>query len=383
MSFQNRKRLLEEISDPIHEYFDINVVHQNSDNTPVQLKFNETRNAPYIMSPEKYFMSIVRFNVSTQLPVFIPKIKLNQPNPVLLQYKMWLLVDTFSNNYIPFNFTWVPQGNATAPRPDSGNIYTYQNITESDFYYCYSYQYFLNLLNKQIQNLSMQAGLNLWFSFDRATGNLKINYSKVSASPIITGSTVIHIVMNGAMKNLFELFPFINLNPSAYVGVFNEPVYLIDHIYNNGEVISSTTPTTIETDGCCFANWNPVSSVVFTSTTLPVIPSQQSTPVVFGSNANIGNSTSNNNIASVVTDFTVSIGPNSFYTPEIDYIPTAEYRLNDMMGKKELSNIDLQVWWKDKYGNLNPLLIPSGGKASIKVLFRKKTFNNISNASIN
>ena len=120
--------------------------------------------------------------------------------------------------------------------------------------------------------------------------------------------------------------------------------------------------------------WNPVSSIVFTSTTLPIHATLTSPPRVYSSQSNgmVGSGTSN--LSNTLTDFEIVIDSTNSYRPEISYVPAGEYRLIDMYSNSNLFKIDLNVYWKDKYGNLHPLLLQPGCAASVKVLFRHKHF---------
>lgn len=372
MAFRQQQKYMDDTADPYHEYFDIQAIHQNSDNTPTSLRFNETRNAPYLLSPEKYFMSIIRFNVSTELPVFIPKLKLGQTDPDLTDYSMYISLSVIGdpNFALKIQFKWETQGSIPPPVAPGGGFVT-QDLS-NDYYYCYTYQYFLSLMNKQIAEAleSYPASMTVWFELDPSTYHLKLNFL------VTDESYEPKFYFNNSLKNLFSLFPYkAALTVPNYGPAITEQISEIQWYFINNQTQSITVPLSIGTDACCLSNWNPVSSIVFTTTTLPVVSSQESRPLIFGTNSNLLASTSNNNISPILTDFTVPIGPNNLYTPEINYVATGVYRLNDLFGDKPISNIDLAVWWKDRYNNYHPLLIPSGGKASIKILFRKKNFN--------
>jgi hypothetical protein len=43
-----------------------------------------------------------------------------------------------------------------------------------------------------------------------------------------------------------------------------------------------------------------------------------------------------------------------------------------MTGNTPLTNIDINVYWRDKLGQLIPFFLPSGATATIKFLFEKK-----------
>ena len=60
------------------------------------------------------------------------------------------------------------------------------------------------------------------------------------------------------------------------------------------------------------------------------------------------------------------------YKPNLIYSPSAENRYIDMFGNNDISNIDINVFWKDQKGNLMPFYLQSGASASIKILFKLK-----------
>ena len=120
--------------------------------------------------------------------------------------------------------------------------------------------------------------------------------------------------------------------------------------------------------------WNPVSSIVFTSTTLPIHPTLTSQPRVYNSSSNGMRGSGACNLSNTLTDFEIAISSTNSYRPEISYAPQGEYRLIDMYSNSNLNKIDLNVFWKDKYGNLKPLRLHPGCAASVKILFRHKHF---------
>ena len=80
------------------------------------------------------------------------------------------------------------------------------------------------------------------------------------------------------------------------------------------------------------------------------------------------------NLSNTLTDFEIAISSTNSYRPEISYAPQGEYILIDMYSNSNLNKIDLNVFWKDKYGNLKPLRLQPGCSASVKILFRHKHF---------
>jgi hypothetical protein len=49
------------------------------------------------------------------------------------------------------------------------------------------------------------------------------------------------------------------------------------------------------------------------------------------------------------------------------------YRLIDLSGHQAQNTMQISVFWSDVYNNLHPLNLCSGGNASIKMMFRKKS----------
>jgi len=59
---------------PYHIYYDMNLINNDSSfpAQPVRFQYKETRSNAFLLSPQDYYMSIVRFNLQTPtLPVFI------------------------------------------------------------------------------------------------------------------------------------------------------------------------------------------------------------------------------------------------------------------------------------------------------------------------
>ena len=80
------------------------------------------------------------------------------------------------------------------------------------------------------------------------------------------------------------------------------------------------------------------------------------------------------NIASILSDFEVSLSAENQYRPDISYVPPGEFRLIDMYSSFNLNKIDLAVYWKDVFGNMNPIYLQPGCSAHVKLMFRKKRF---------
>jgi hypothetical protein len=394
--------------DPYHVYMDLDVMNNdyNSTSKP-QLRFEETRNTPFLPGDSAdYFCSIVRFNIQTgnTLPVFIPRIQTGQSDINKTIYKVgfeythgslkkWFFADVI---YSPEDLT------APTPSPPTNS----QDLSSS-YYFNYNYQHFIYLVNNAIQTawneIDIPIGLRNtavapWVDFDPDTNRLFLSTpSKLFNNDLYT-TTEPHmkLLFNDRMYELFASLPF-RLFEDHPVGMIDFPqvLYVIRFInrYNNKYVLkvddpaSTITPkATISVDilqahqeMTSIALWNPVASIVFASSLLPIIPTQTSAPKDIGNQSNnLISGGNNSNLLPILSDFSIAVDSNNQYRPMVEYNPGAEYRLIDMNSTTNLNRLDIIVYWKDRFGGLHPFQLQPGCAASVKLMFRRKDFSVVS-----
>lgn len=382
MSLQFKTKYVNDKTDPFHEYLDIDLYHQTENGSPAPLTFSTTRTVPFLDCPEKYFLSIVRFSIDLQLPVFIPKLNYtyltSTPytpfDPNLTDY--WIGIYNTSNISPEMFYIWVD----FSPENETLTVPTSYDPSNK-YYHTYVYTSFINKLNIALKAVHDAAGFSTgaqpYFTLDSSTLNISLVFPNLG---IYTADGDIYV--NQPLQRLLTGLSFTTTNfTDVYTPVVaGQPVPSSNTLYkfNLGTPTPVGSVTVATTQTSPLSTWNPVKSLVFTSNTLPIIQSSEATEKVYGTNVTFGSNESNNVTGSILTDFVVAIGPNSLYSPFVLYIPSSEYRLIDLYGSSPLSKFDVQVYWKDKYNNLNLVLLPSGGGASMKVLFRKKSFNTTS-----
>lgn len=397
---------------PDQIYFDITVSNLQSTTTePPVFYFNEQRSSPFLMNPEEYYLSILRFTVETgTLPVFIPVIQPAQANRDLTIYSLELnWTDPATSIFYTSGQTFLqfyPQ-NKAAPLPPAPNATTngIQN-NAGGYYNVYNYSVIALLVNAALQsaftvlNAAVLAGgaalpsgfapVMTWDSssdsavlyFDVAGYN---TYFPASAYPLPpAGYAAIKMFWNAPLYGLFPSFPVDYLGySSALVGKnFEFAPFNIGGL-DNGIITPYPVPTAplpatwvstqIYQEYSTIACFSPIVGLVFTSNTLPIQPNQVSTPVVYNNAQQIVLGGTNSDFANIITDLVSDTGQ---YKPNLVYNPTSEYRLITLYGNRPLSNIDIQVFWRDKFGKLNPFRLASGEAITIKVAFLKKgTYN--------
>ena len=105
------------------------------------------------------------------------------------------------------------------------------------------------------------------------------------------------------------------------------------------------------------------------------MPTQTVKPKVFNDPSSRNNISGEPNIASILFDFEVSVTLSNQYRPDITYLPPSEYRMIDMYSAYNLNKVDVPVFWKDTYGNLNPMFLERGCSGHVKLTFRRKQYS--------
>jgi hypothetical protein len=361
------------------------------DRAPPVLYFNETRNTPFVYDPESYYLSIIRFTLDTPtLPVFIPIITPGQGDVNLTVYSVTL---AWTNPVAPFQsfeqqtfIQFIPQlQDAVIPSPPNLNIDGLQN-NSTGYYDILNYQYWILLVNNTLtqcfNDLNTQviaAGLVL------PTANAPImTWDTISSSGVLTAEQIgydnslpsyISLYMNPALYQLFSSFPALVINNNITNGknrliilngfgeanvIVYPPTALPAAQYNALQIVQEYSTVAL---------WTPITSIVFTSNTLPVVPANISSPLLFVNGEVYNNGGNNSNISQVITDFVSDTG---IYKPNIVYTPSAQYRLINLVGNTPIYNLDLNVYWKSRTGSLQPFRLSSGSTATIKLLFTRK-----------
>ena len=423
---------------PCHLYYDLEVANQSLSDTsapPSELSFTEVRASAVLANPNEYFMSIVRFSVDTagSLPVFLPQIDLAQPTggadfPNVTIYSL-------SFNYTdPANPLFVAPG-VTATRnviykPHS----TQTGITSrpefkpptppltidkatTNYYWVQSFYWWINMVNTTMAN----AWADLVTAVNTiAAGTIVAPYTN---PPYMTWDSELNkatIWMPEALFNQgYDWNPATTPNPALCTLSFNAPLHILfssfEYVFNSYNPpqafiircydrrnvgytgtsnFEAVAPLYKPPGAALLANWTtgglameqlystgptmcPVTSLLFTTSLLPVLPSLIGLPRIFVGASTASQQQGNNNIQNQITDLEVPLTRGDEYLPNVLYSPVAEYRLLDLQSNAPLQAIQISVFWKDIFGQTHPFYLQNGCGATLKVMFRKKAYNNI------
>ena len=107
---------------------------------------------------------------------------------------------------------------------------------------------------------------------------------------------------------------------------------------------------------------------------IPVNPEQGTAPTQVGtSNLGTQGQSTQAGFTNLLTDYNVTGLPEEVLS-SIEYVPSAEYRMGNLIGHGPIQAIDVQVFWRLRLtGQLVTLYVPNNASMSLKVMFRRKT----------
>jgi hypothetical protein len=373
-------------------YYDVTITNFQSTTTiPPVFYYNDQRTMPFVACPEDYYLSILRFTLETgTLPIFIPTIQPNQGNRNLTIYSVTLEYEYLGTPYYAQEFIqWVPQDKSAEIPPPPNATATGIQVNTTGYYNCYSYQWWLSLVAEAF----IVAFANLDAQVTGAGGVLPttyppyINWDTTSASATLYADVAgydqnpnilieqIGIYMNAPLFNLFNSFPSIYLGYVSVLAGKNFQIVVVNIGSTNLQVVTPANGDPPWTAICVYqeystiAQWTPITAMVFTSNTLPIQPNQVSTPLVYNNGSQLQFGGNNSDIANIITDLVSTDGQ---YRPNLVYLPQAQYRYITLYGNRPLFNLDLQIFYRLKTGELVPFRIGSGESVTIKIAFIKK-----------
>lgn len=403
-------------------YYNADIIN-NKSNDPTaigdttQVKFSETRSAPIINNISKYEFSITRFTMNNgpNLPILIPTIEIGQSDINRTTYSITVrlqknsnvgLFDGFSQKVIEYESetTAFQIQNAPLPQPPLE-----QQDTRGVYYWVYTYEWFCYLVNKTIA----QCWSDLFFQYNVFIGNPQPMVQLTTKPPFLTynGATglfsiyydcngfgpMMPNVVNPTQENFTmsfntNLFNLLSNFLNVYVGSTvpnseTNQLLVANNNFSNWFQAPSNYPNNVTpqpasngywvmTQNCVSTStlWSPISSIVFTSTLIPIINEQIGAPIVYGNTNDNTATTSSLNFQPIITDISLPLERACDYREFIQYTPTAEYRMSSFTRSRQpLTNIDIQVFFKYRLtGELVPIRMANYSSVSLKMMFRKK-----------
>lgn len=376
---------------PLNFYVDLNIIQNdpNSTEQAVPIRFTSIKNEPFLKAPKNYEMAIVRFGIdTTYLPSVIPLIQKNQGNRDLTEYSFTLSYDYLGTTYNAQQYIiFEPQNSsATLPVQVNGN---WQTANYIEYYFINTFQKWFKMVNKALSdayttldNIITGLGGALpsshppFFEVNPSTLVVNLNadilgYSDDIANPI-------KIFMNNSCYGMFSNFQVFNFGQSASNGKnYKFSIYSVGGptISTNSYILPTYTALQMFSEGeSALSLIQPVQSLVFTSSLLPVVNTAVDVPLEFNA-TNLQESLGNNSgYQPVLTDYVVPWTAQNTYKSQTFFQTAGEYRFQDLYGASPLQTLELFVFWKSRWGFLYPMKLKQGAGANLKLYFRRKDF---------
>jgi hypothetical protein len=406
------------------------------------LNFTETRTTNIIDNPANYFMSVVRFQADTpsvSLPIFIPTILCDglNANPNKTIYTIMML--GIGNVVFAENVMWVPEDQTAFPPNNKYDPITGALIQvdySTGYYNGYSARWWLACVNKTLRRVwnRMYSGggentpltspptygspadnayspnapymtidpltnlITLMTPYQNSNGvnlNFALESKSILSLDIVStyNNNINALYFNEPMMNLFSGFtsqyygdafrnqPF----PPSYITSIAGRSFLFNYnispfIFGGGSIITIDGNQWVATNSeySPVPMWNPIASLVFTSSLLPINFSLTSVPNVYNNDPkdlSHPNTTNNSQVSNMLSDIQIGLVSGSEYKPSVLYVPSGEYRLIDLLGNNPVFQASFGISWKSKYGDLIPFKLGAQCGANIKIMFRRKRFN--------
>jgi hypothetical protein len=377
-----------------HIYVDLNAFNASTSNKNETLLLSERRNGSFLNDASQYYMTVARFYLENpRFPVIIPTVDLSQSgtpdvNKLIYEVSMeYFNTSTSATTLVSSRLSFVPDDlNVSVP--------TYSSLTTKDFtfnkyYWLYSYDSFLEILNKALKTCFALIPSSYYTTQNNTIPNVSVAMTDIST----------HQFVISAREEFDDSSPTTALNASTNKKLrlyFNSPLMALFsgfrsiitsdnrnrvRLYNTGD--NFTTSRTVSgitypgfiamlTDIPSTNLWNPVQSIVFTSGTIPVSQNLIGANQVFNPPSGFEASGSNSNVSPIITDLQIPFEPTNTYRPYIYYTPSP-YRLIDLISNSNLTDLSAEVFWKDRFGGIHPFELLPFCSVSLKLLFRHKS----------
>ena len=328
---------------------------------------------------------------------------------------------------------WVPENRAPYTVVPTTALPTQK---ETDYYYCYTYSHWIQLVNSALRAAWLAAGggvsfgtLCPWFEYDETTGLFSVNQdsktcmiSYGTALPAPYGSATAStgtgygageysfVGMNTCLESLLTNFSSSyyaygqewygsggNLLPEVVIDM-GLPFDLVTGVATTNSAVGVSLRTLPKTSIFQLANpftytpiadaffvrlvqdfistggiWSPIASFVLGTSQIPVRNEASANPITFGS-ANIGGNTSNSGtFQKVLIETPINALQADYWKGFIFYEPaTLTYSSLDP-SHEGISNVDISLYWRNRLTNsLIPVRLPNQGSVSFRLLFKKK-----------
>lgn len=354
----------------------INMTFVNNEDYPQPASVTETRSPAILENSSEWLMSVVRFDVDSHaIPINVP---LMFEDPITGIKSQTQTRSTIFITYLGITYDqdiiFVPNPGPILPGP----------IPPSYIPAIFDYQVWYNFVNTALALAFTDAGLvgtAPKFIFNPLTGlvDLYVDQNFIPAA----GPNQAYISVNETLYQYLTNFEY-NYNIQVYTNKVPFSIAIF-RITNDNTVVmpaigsrqglplslqaapANLYRTTQLSAGT--GSFSSLRSILLTSNLLPFKPEGISTVGPNGGN----NSYNTSAIFPILSDFLVPTESKvTDFRVVNEYLPTAQYRYINLVGRNALNTIDIKMFWSDFQGNIYPIFLGANASMSVKMLFQKK-----------
>ena len=348
------------------DYGYYNVVMNNTTNDIITATFDETRTTPILTRMEDFQLSLIRFKIpSVSIPLMVFEEDSSGVSPYYVAFSEGDNYDNIQIENVVYD-------------PNMGNTVRLDNPYSRFIYY---YSSFINMVNKAIQNLWDSQGYQTeecpYFTLDENTNKfvfvLPFNEDAPTgtyASPFIKQPNVALSQLNFHMSSKLFYF-FAGFNAKKII----PPQPNVDYVFNFDYKTAIEQIATLQKYGDDFPtrkviNWFQDYSSVYLFNTLSRILITTTMPIESEFIAVKGANGQNFNQA-LLTDFEIVANKDGSLRDYIYYF-SDNNRFINFTANGDLINVNIRIYYQDKFLNTYLVEIPQGFEASLKILFKRR-----------
>lgn len=343
--------------------------------SPVVMEYNVTKNIPILDNCSDYYCAVVKATIPLdELPIMIVPIVPNQPDSN--KTPLVIGINYAGVRYSQF-LSYIPDNNQTAPVQNS------QLQVVTSYYFMYSYNTMINMINIGLNVAYIASGIQAlfppgtappapYFYLDPNTNLISLICSNIfTTSPAIAPLTSMPMIyMNTELNTYLDSFRtsflgYDKLFGEEYVFILNGVIFPNDINGYSPFGVAPTNPPSFykfTQEYSSLEYWVALRKIVIITNTIPV--NTESVPTT-----NIELNSQLPVLISLAPPVESSAGTSRSI---LNYDPSPQYRLIDLISNNPLQTINLRIYWQDRDGNVYPLLLSVFQRVSIKLGFFKK-----------
>ncbi len=330
------------MSGDAHVYY--NIVMTNNTSGTILAQWEDQRTEPIVQDVENYHLAVIKFIIPTsQLPII----------------QDWPVGAGATAQNTGYSITLVGTGGTASQQ---FIIYTPIDV-QTETSYIFQYVTLINMINNAFSAAAVAIGLTGANTAPFITLNTASQLFSIYV-PTIYNTYGFEIWFNINFQLLFPSFPILYFNTS---GSFS----------NSGKYAKLNILPLNNPNSTPIASYNEVIQEYASTTSLYVPRSLrfvtgrlQVRPETIPQITVNGN---NNNTQTILTDFDLPLSSAvADIKPFVQYYQVGPYRYIDLKTQGPLTYFDLQIFWVDSIGRIEPLYLDPGQSATIKCMFVKK-----------